>query len=111
MLRGLDVPFRYRRQERNTRYDGNLRNAIDLATGRYCFLLGNDDMLAAPTVLSELHTQICASGNPEVVVTNYADYATKKETRIVQTARLLSGGPDVAIRTFRNLSFVSRANP
>src|SRR4051812_15316998 len=50
-LQQSGMTFVYRKQERNSRYDGNLRAAIGLACGRYCFLLGNDDALASTETL------------------------------------------------------------
>ena len=48
-----------KRQERNQRYsDGNLRASIALAQGRYCWLMGNDDALASPDVLYDLHAAL-----------------------------------------------------
>src|SRR6187551_2787372 len=44
-LRGSGIPFVWELQDRNRRYDGNLRGALALARGEYCFLLGNDDAL------------------------------------------------------------------
>src|SRR5207302_6489683 len=48
------ISYRYEVQQRPpASYDRNLRGAIGMANGRYCFLLGNDDMLATATTLRE----------------------------------------------------------
>jgi glycosyltransferase involved in cell wall biosynthesis len=107
VLETMDVDYVFRRQQKNTRYDGNLRSAIGLARGRYCFLLGNDDRLASDTVLEELHRRLRQFELSGVVITNYEDYATGQTTRRVTADRALGSGPLVAVRNFRGFSFVS----
>jgi len=106
-LEGSRLPFKYRTQPANVRYDANLRASLTLATGTYCFLLGNDDRLASPDTLQQLVVEIDRAGQPEVVITNYRDFATNKLYRRMTRTGLLGNGPDVAIGQFRNFSFVS----
>src|SRR5437867_4092814 len=54
----------------NLRYDSNLRSSIGLARGRYCLLFGNDDMLASPTVLATIGTELEAHKFPAVAIGN-----------------------------------------
>ncbi len=105
-LEQADIPVQYIRQPTNLRYDGNLRSAIGMAKGRFCFLLGNDDTLASPSVLQEIRDQMLARPSGRVVITNYQDYATGRLTRRVGTT-LLGSGPHVAVQCYRNFSFVS----
>ena len=37
--------LRYFQNEANLGYDGNIRNLVDKAAGRFCFFMGNDDIL------------------------------------------------------------------
>jgi len=106
-LNASGCSFVCRRQERNLRYDGNLRACIDLARGEYAFLLGNDDALAKPTTLEEVHSSIASAGPVSAVVTNFEDFTTGQVTRRVHGTRIVGAGPGVAARTFRNFSFVS----
>lgn len=99
--------FCWRRQVRNRRYDRNLRTALHMARGRYCFLLGNDDLLADPDVLARLHRELEAAGWPEVALTNYAEFESRREYRRVPRRGLVGEGPEVATSAFRNFSFVS----
>lgn len=101
------LSFVYRRLDRNLRYDGNLRSAIALASGRYCFLLGNDDVLKSESTLGELHADMVAGPEPAVVLTNFEDYSTGRVTRRVRETRRVPGSPDVAAAVFRKFSFVS----
>lgn len=106
-LEELGLAFVYLRQTRNRRYDGNLRSALSLATGDYCLLMGNDDQLAKPTTLEGLHQALLMHPGTGVAVANYAEYAGGRLYRRVRRDRIAAGGPDLAVRCFRNFSFVS----
>ena len=106
-LRYLSFPFVYQRQDANLRYDANLRCAINLARGRFVFLLGNDDCLASATVLQELHAQLQRHADVCVAVTNYADYRSGQSFARVRQDGVVGSGPSVALSAFRNFSFVS----
>jgi glycosyltransferase involved in cell wall biosynthesis len=107
VLRELGLPFRYYRHPENVGYDRNVRFSIDAARGRYVMLLGNDDELAGPTVLGQIHDQLTQLGYPEVAVTNYRDFRTEqKHLRALQTAEL-GRGVDAAVKHYRSFSFVS----
>jgi glycosyltransferase involved in cell wall biosynthesis len=107
LLQSLGLPFVYRRRERNGRYDANLRSAIGLSSGRYCFLLGNDDVLASPSTFRQLHDDLQRLGPAGVVITNYEDYATGAAVRRMSRTGVIGRGPRVAARNYRNFSFVS----
>jgi glycosyltransferase involved in cell wall biosynthesis len=106
-LENSGMEYVFSRSESNLRYDKNLRASIDLASGRYCFLLANDDQLADMSVLQDLHKQILDNNNPTVVITNYKDFLTNKIIKRFKKARLFGSGPKVAINNFRTYSFVS----
>jgi glycosyltransferase involved in cell wall biosynthesis len=101
------MSFVYRKQERNTRYDGNIRASIALARGRYCFLLGNDDALASPATLQQLHDDLEDHGFPAVAIANYEEFASGKPYRRVGSTGPMGAGPQVAASRFRDFSFVS----
>jgi len=106
-LEDSDLSFTYRRQTRNLRYDGNLRAAIDLARGRYVFLMGNDDCLAGPTALEHVIAQIERNAPASVALTNFEDYASGARVARMPRSGIAGRGPDAAAQTFRNFSFVS----
>ena len=101
------MSFIYKKRERNGRYDGNLRSAIGLAKGRYCFLLGNDDALASDKTLEELHSDLQKFNATGVVITNYEDFLSASPFKRVRQTNLIAGSPRVAVNCFRNFSFVS----
>ncbi len=106
-LENLGLAFTYSQRESNGRYDKNLRSALELAKGTYCFLMGNDDCLADPGVLAGLKSRLLANPEVGVVITNYEEYAEPIVYRRVTRTKITAGGPDIASRVFRNFSFVS----
>ena len=107
LCREADLNLVYIRQKTNVRYDGNLRAAIGLARGRYCLLHGNDDCLASPDTLQRLYEVIEEHGFPEVIVTNFEDWATGALTKRVPATELVGSGPAVAVAAYRNVAFVT----
>jgi glycosyltransferase involved in cell wall biosynthesis len=99
--------FVYKNQERNVRYDANLRTSLSMASGRYCFLLGNDDALATPTVLEELYDIIQKNKSIGVVITNYEGFSSGSQFRRIRQTGVLGSGPSTAAKNFRKFSFVS----
>lgn len=107
-LETSELSFVYRRLERNGRYDVNLRSAIELASGEYCFLLGNDDVLKDAATLQQLDEAIGnQQSRPAVVFTNFEDFATGAVTRRVNRTQTIGSGPSTAVGCFRKFSFVS----
>jgi glycosyltransferase involved in cell wall biosynthesis len=106
-LRQSSMAFVFHRAERNLRYDGNLRQAMALAAGRYLFLLGNDDVLKDGRVLSTLRAEMDRAGDVAVVFTNFEEFSTGTPTRRVRRTGIIGSGPDIAAASFRKFSFVS----
>ena len=106
-LKGSDVSYKFHIQEENRRYDGNLRGAIGLADGHYCFLLGNDDALLDDNALGRFHDLIEEYGPCGAAISNFQDYRTGVRVNRVQSTGNKGFGPEVAARHFRNFSFVS----
>ena len=106
-LRASGLPFVYERQEKNCRYDGNLRAAINMSSGKYCYLLGNDDRPSTVDELAKLHAEIEVEGEVGVVIANYEELTDGRIVHRMPVTANLGGGPRVAIQNFRNFSFVS----
>ena len=106
-LHDLNLRYRYRLLEKNVRYDANLRTAIQMASGRFCLLMGNDDCLANANTMEQLHAAVMSHRNTGVVISNYKDYTDGTTYRRVKRTGPTGAGPNAAIAMFRNLSFVS----
>lgn len=106
-LHACGLPFVYLLQERNQRYDGNLRSAVDLSRGRFCILLGNDDRFNSVDELQLLRAEIEAHEKVGVVITNYVEIASGHLMRRIPETANRGAGPAVAAHNFRHYSFVS----
>ena len=106
-LRTSGLPFKYIRSVSNVRYDANLRSAISLASGRYAFLMGNDDALSDSAALSDVARALKAAPSAVAAVTNYMEQGTKTTFRRMTSTGLLGSGPLTAARVFRHYAFVS----
>ncbi|MCW5713918.1 MAG: glycosyltransferase family 2 protein [Bauldia sp.] len=106
-LRQSDLRFRYWRSATNLGYDGNLRNAIDISSGDYILLMGNDDRLSTPDVMAAVASILARYPNAGAVVTNYRELASGRVFRRAGSTRCIGSGPFIAGDYFRNYSFVS----
>lgn len=101
------ITYTYIRQAKNIGYDANLRKVLEIATGDYLFLLGNDDDLLYSDTLSKLSSAITHYNRPELIIGNYFCYRDGKTTSRVRRTRYFSGDPKSALKYFRLSSFVS----
>lgn len=104
-LKTSGLNFSYGRQSVNSRYDINLRASMGMAKGKYLFLLGNDDELASPTTLEEVHELMTKNSPAGVVITNYETISNKNLYRRIHRTGLLGSGPQVAARHFRDFAY------
>jgi hypothetical protein len=69
--------------------------------------MGNDDCLATPTVLADMHAVISSNEKIGVAITNYRDFEGSTVYRRIRQQGILAGGTALAVSRFRNFSFVS----
>ena len=67
------VRIRYEQNAVNLGYDGNIRRLVELAQGRYCLFMGNDDLLC-PGALTAVAGAVHAHPDAGVVVRSYASF-------------------------------------
>jgi glycosyltransferase involved in cell wall biosynthesis len=103
-----NFPIIYHRFELNQGYDRNLRKSMELATGDYCFILGNDDTLAHSDVLLHLELFLKENDLPDLGFCNYCEYSDSKEItrRAVNTGKI-GTGLAVALKYYSCFSFVA----
>lgn len=101
------LSFAYRRSEVNLRYDPNLRASMELATGRYCVLHGNDDCLKDSQTLAVMNQFLEENGRPAVLIPNFQDWSSGAITRRVKRSTVVGSGPQIAAARFRDVSFVT----
>lgn len=99
--------FKYYSQEKNLGYDGNVRFCLRSSAGRYVFLLGNDDALTDSQTLTRIAEALRDLNYPQVVYTDFEDWATGQGAGRTDETQVLGSGVEVALAMFRRFSFVS----
>lgn len=101
-------PISYHRFETNQGYDRNLRKSMELASGDYCFILGNDDSLSDNGAIARLATFIQANNYPDVGFCNSSDYVHTDDVQIrAKTTQVIGSGANVALKYYSSFSFVA----
>lgn len=101
-------PLSYYRHSKNVGYDANLRKSMELATGDFCFLLGNDDTIPEKDSIRQLVLFLEANNRPEIGFCNYVEDAD--HSKIIERAadtRVIGSGEEVALKYYRSFSYVA----
>jgi glycosyltransferase involved in cell wall biosynthesis len=100
-------PLVYHRNKVNCGYDRNFRQAIEMASGDYCMLIGNDDTLYDSTTAAYLVDFLQKNNYPEIGFCNYVEH-NNPELVIARASKtgILGSGNDVAMKNYSNFSFV-----
>lgn len=100
-------PIIYSRNNCNLGYDRNYRRCLELATGMYCIVLGNDDAIVGDRAIADLVDFLEKEQYPDVGFANYYEFTTPDiiVKRAAQT-RVIGTGKDVAIQYYHCFSFV-----
>jgi glycosyltransferase involved in cell wall biosynthesis len=101
-------PIVYFRFETNQGFDRNLRKTLELATGEYCFILGNDDTLNTVTAIAQFVSLMERNQYPDLGFCNYLEELTPKQ--IIQKThhtKMLGSGPLVALQFYSCFSFIA----
>lgn len=100
-------PLIYSRNPINCGYDRNYRRSIELASGDFCMLIGNDDTVFDDKTIENLVDFLQANDCPEIGFCNYIEHNNPKVVvaRAFQTA-VLGTGNEVALKNYSNFSFV-----
>lgn len=101
-------PLIFKRNEQNQGYDRNYRQSIELATGEYCFILGNDDTLSEPPAMEYLAGFLQAQNYPDV---GFCNYFEEQDPALVYRRANITGvlgtGYEVAMKNYSCFSFVA----
>ncbi len=100
-------PIIFSKNPVNQGYDRNYRKCIELATGDYAFVIGNDDSIVGDESIAKLVDFLESSHLPEVGFCNMIEERTDNTyiQRATQT-NVLGSGADVAIKYYSCFSFV-----
>ena len=101
-------PIIYKRNQQNVGYDRNYRQSIELATGDYCFILGNDDTLAEKGAIDSLVTFLKQNDYPDIGVCNFHEQGNPGEVyKRANTTNVIGSGFEVAMKYYSCFSFVA----
>lgn len=99
-------PIIYHRHSQNLGYDRNLRSSIELASGDYVILIGNDDTINPDYDLGELVNFLYQNNYPDVGYSSYLDAATNKIDKRATLTAILGKGTRTAALHYSRFSFV-----
>jgi len=101
-------PLIYYRHPVNIGYDANLRKSLELSTGEYCIILGNDDTINKIDDIERIVAFLNANGLPELGFCNYIQ-DQNPETIITRasTTQVIGTGDAIALKYYRSFSFVA----
>jgi len=100
-------PLVYSRLAENCGYDRNYRRCVELASGDYCFVLGNDDAIIGEDSILNLVHFLEKNNYPSVGFVNYFEFTDPQI--VVERAKItgiIGTGLDVALRHYNSFSFV-----
>lgn len=101
-------PVVYHRFETNQGYDRNFRKSIELATGTYAFVLGNDDTLLKETTIDDFVKTVSSFSYPDLGYVNYVeDRDAHTVIRRATETTLYEGGVNTAIKHANGFSYVA----
>lgn len=80
--------IRLHENELNLGYDANIRNLVEKSTGKFCFFMGNDDLMC-DGALQVVHTAVSKHQNIGMVLKSYA-WFYDDPSKLDQTVRYFS---------------------
>lgn len=101
-------PIVFHRHEKNVGFDANLRKSLELASGDYLMLLGNDDTLATPESAAQIIQFLTENNSPAIGFCNYYDEANPAAVyRRASVSGVIGADVDTALKYYRSFSFVA----
>jgi glycosyltransferase involved in cell wall biosynthesis len=100
-------PLVYHRNESNSGYDRNYRKCIELSSGDYAFILGNDDSLNGDDAISLLVDFLHQQKYPDIGFCNMVEGVENGEMiKRASGNRFVGSGVEVAFQYYSCFSFV-----
>ena len=100
-------PLVYFRFDKNQGYDRNYRKCIELGSGDYCLVIGNDDTIYENTSISTLVNFLIANNLPDIGYCNFIEEKGQDNTvQRVLESQVHGSGVEVAIKHANGFSFV-----
>jgi glycosyltransferase involved in cell wall biosynthesis len=107
LQKNYKYPLVFSRNEKNLGYDRNYRKCIELASGEYCIVIGNDDTIYQPSGISLLVDFLNKNNFPELGFSNFVeDNNPNVVVERAQETKVLGTGKEVALKNYSCFSFV-----
>lgn len=100
-------PISYHRFSTNQGYDRNLRKCIEMSSGDYCIILGNDDTINPKFDLKELSHFLEINEYPEIGFVNYFEEGTDFIYKRAKQTVVVGKGKEIALAYYSCFSFVA----
>jgi glycosyltransferase involved in cell wall biosynthesis len=101
-------PIIYSRNNTNLGYDRNMRKSMELATGDYVIILGNDDSFFKHDDIEALVHFIIENNYPDIGFCNYVEDKNHDQVfKRASTSAVIGTGYPVALKYYRSFSFVA----
>lgn len=100
-------PIVYSRNQKNEGFDRNYRKCIELASGDYAFVIGNDDSINSENGIDLLIDFLDANNYPDIGFCNMIEERT--DNSLIQRANstaVLGTGADIGMKYYSCFSFV-----
>ncbi len=107
LQKNYKYPLLFSRNEVNLGYDANYRKCIELASGDYCIVIGNDDTIYEPGSIRFLDEFLERNDYPELGFCNFVE--DNNPGVVVKRAResqVLGAGKYIALKNYSCFSFV-----
>jgi len=107
LIQTYKYPLVFSKNIINEGYDRNYRKCIELATGDYAFVIGNDDSIYGDTSIEDLANFLKQNDFPDIGFCNMIEERTGNSlVQRAQVTAVLGSGPDVSMRYYSCFSFV-----
>ncbi len=108
LVKTYKYPLIYHKHPVNVGYDANLRKSLELATGDYCIMMGNDDTLKGASAIKDLVDFLRKKDLPELGFCNYVeDYSHDAVMARAFCKDVIGSGEAVALKYYRSFSYVA----
>jgi len=107
LIPNYKYPIVYSRNDKNEGYDRNYRKCIELSSGDYAFVIGNDDSIYGEDSIAFLVDFLKQNDLPDIGFCNMIEERT--DNTLVERAlstSVLGKGPDIAMKYYSCFSFV-----
>ena len=107
LINHYNFPIIYERFGKNQGYDRNYRRCIEISSGDYAFVLGNDDSLNGNDAISKLVDFLNLNPNADIGFCNMVEEISGNTLiERAKFSKVIGSGPEIALNNYSSFSFV-----